>query len=180
MLPFPFAAILPHSAHVSAVASVPIVAPSSTIGVGAIVLDAVITNDVDALRTLLQAFPAYANAVDDDGITVLMVAAQRGRVEIIEILCRADASVNAQSQDGMSAFMFAAAHDQVDAMETLLDYGPEVEATTAAGNNALMIAVEHDQMSAAVFLLDLDMPVNVTNHEGDTSMHLAAGNDSPA
>ena len=75
--------------------------------------DAIKTNDVAQVNTLLQAQPALINATDADGLSPLHLAAKAGHGEIIKILLKQGADINAVTNDGCTPMELAikAGHD---------------------------------------------------------------------
>jgi ankyrin repeat protein len=76
-----------------------------------------------------------------DGYTPLMLAAQEGLFDIVQILINNKADINAKHPDnGLSVLMAAARDGHLEIVNLLLANGVDVEAATTEGSTALMIA----------------------------------------
>ena len=63
---------------------------------------------------LLEGHASVNQADTEDGTTALMLAAQKGRAEVVRILLAAGADVNqAKTSDGMTALMLASLQVQL-------------------------------------------------------------------
>jgi ankyrin repeat protein len=91
-----------------------------------------------ALHTAAQAGPyaalerllsegADVNARSSAGETPLMLAAARGRLDVIGLLIDRGADVNAVTDAGNTALMLAAARGQVDAARALMERGARTD-----------------------------------------------------
>ena len=77
----------------------------------------------------LLAQGANIDAIDRDGTTALMFAAQQGYTEIVRHLLQAGANVNQKRKlYRLTALMLAAASKQVDVLQTLIAAGADVNA----------------------------------------------------
>jgi uncharacterized protein len=89
-----------------------------------------------ALTQLLSA-GADVNARSSGGETPLMLAASRGRLDIIDLLIERGADVNAATEAGNTALMLAAARGQVDAARALIERGARADHRNKFGLGAI-------------------------------------------
>jgi ankyrin repeat protein len=111
---------------------------------------AVDSGDVDALRKLVRS-GVQVNAKDDDGNVAIVVAAYRNRIEPVRVLLEAKADPNAQGQGEWTALMYAARAGNSEIVEALLRAGADVQVQNVADRTARDLAGD---ASAVVTLLD--------------------------
>jgi uncharacterized protein len=71
---------------------------------------------------------ADVNARDCDGDTALMLAAERGHIELVKVLLKNGADVNAENLNGETALMRAAENDRAAAVKILLAHHANCDA----------------------------------------------------
>ncbi len=81
------------------------------------------------------------NAVDKEGSTALMIAAEKGDIELARVLLQNGADVNARNRDGYTALMYAAYKGSAEVVELLLENNADVNARDKDGWTALRYAV---------------------------------------
>ena len=119
---------------------------------------------------------ADVQAIDDDGSTALMLAAENGNVSCIEALLGRNADVQAASNDGRTALMFAARNGHVSCIETLVGHNADVQVADGGGCTALMLAARNGHVSCIEALAGLSKDVRVADHDGRTALMCAAEN----
>ena len=127
-----------------------VAAPQPPAGPGADRYQAIRTNDVARLKTLVTT-PEEANARGPMGSTPLMDAAVAGSVEAMAFLLDNGADVNAQNPFGTTALMISAT--DIAKVRLLLDRGANVNAVSKQGRTALFVAAMSDPSAAIVKLL---------------------------
>lgn len=96
----------------------------------------------EVLQNLLAGFRTNLN-VGDYSKTLLMVASQRGYVDIVNLLLSKGADVNAKEKEcGYTALMYAIEFGHIKTVETLLDRGVDVSKQGRRGRDALELAEE--------------------------------------
>ena len=105
-------------------------------------VDAVLDGDADDLRAALRE-DEDVDARDADGLTPLMIAAARGRADLVRLLLRAGADVcTTDSRAGATALHKACQGGSLEVVRLLLAAGALVDAAVAAtGHSVLMEAV---------------------------------------
>jgi ankyrin repeat protein len=115
--------------------------------------------------------------VADDGRTVLIAAAARGDLEVVNLLVQGGADVNVKDNTGYTALLHAieARYDQVE--EILLNH-PKLDPSARGlnGITALASYVWRERKDAVRKLLERGADVNAQDNDGDAPLHGAAQN----
>ena len=135
------------------------------------VADAAMRGDVDAVRALLQQ-GADASEAQGDGMTGLHWAAQRGHLEMAELLITAGANVHAGTRIGLyTPLHFASRVGNAPLAVALLAAGSDVHAvTTNSGVTPLHLAAESGSADAIRVLVE---------HGGDANAREGAWDQTP-
>lgn len=100
------------------------------------------------------AFIENADDKDENGVTLLMKAAQKGDVEKIRNLIYSGADVNAKDKEGWTALMYAVRYqNDADAVKILLNNKASPLVKNIYGANSMMIAAGFSKNSEIVNLL---------------------------
>ena len=145
------------------------------------VVDAAMRGDVEAVRALLQQ-GADASESHGDGMTGLHWAAQRGELEIAELLITAGANVHAGTRIGRyTPLHLASRAGSAPMVDALLEAGSNVHAvTTNTGVTPLHLAAESGSADAIRALVDRGGDVNAAESAwGQTPLIFAAAHDRP-
>jgi hypothetical protein len=114
----------------------------------------------------------------EDGVTTLMIASLTGRVEIMEALLNAGATIDLQAPDGMTALLaataFARTTREIAGIETLLSHGADPNLANAEGNDPLMMTARHGLVDAVIILLKAGADPKRANRFGTTALMQAA------
>jgi len=113
---------------------------------------AVLTGAIKIAHLLLEhgADPKISEPL---GHNALMLAAQKGHIEILQDLLKRDASyIDQKNQQGWTALMLAVRYGHLDVVKLLLDYQADMNVKNAAGTQALHIALNSKQLEIAEFL----------------------------
>ena len=127
---------------------------------------------LDALRALLKAGASVA--VDQDGESILAVAAHEGHAAVVDALIAAGADVNAKNKDGLSPLMMAAGSNRVGAVRALVSKGAEVNATNNDGATALIAAAYGGYAQSTEALLASGAKTDVRDRAGRTALMASA------
>ena len=127
-----------------------------------------------SLRLLLEA-GADPQWQDENGRSLLMLAATRGDIETLSLLHEAGAAADHRDRAGHSALTLAAANSIADTVAWLL-LNANVDIDHQAGaqqRSALQLAAAagHDDVIALLLLMDVD--VNAVDASGQTALQLA-------
>lgn len=111
-------------------------------------------NDIEAVNNLLAVLnKELINAPDKYGLSPLMIAIQKGYLDLVEILLAHNAEVNYQSMGGKSAFMVAAYGGNVEMMDLLHKNKVDLEARDKTGSTALHWAVDGKSFEAVRWMM---------------------------
>ena len=159
--------------------------------------------DADGLRRLLEQDPAWSEARDSTGVSLLMHSLYRGRRDLAELIAsqksaldifeaaslgrldrlkqglRDDASaINSRSKDGFTALHFACFFGQPEAARLLIEGGAAVDAVAANPTKVMPLhsAASARNLGAARLLLEHGAPVNARQQAGWVPLHAAAQN----
>ncbi|MBF0147498.1 MAG: ankyrin repeat domain-containing protein [Magnetococcales bacterium] len=117
---------------------------------------------------------ADVKAVNSEGRTPLILAANRGNVEMVQLLLKQGAEVDAKDTQGYTALMMAALAGQDKVITILMDNKANPETKHACGCTALMFAAEKGHDKAVQALIDKGADVNAKSEEGMTALMLAS------
>ena len=110
-----------------------------------------------------------------DGLTPLMFASERTRVEALRALIAAGARLDARSRHGQTPLMAAAARSTPEIVQVLLEAGSDLEAQDLNGLTPLMHAVRQVRLKAAELLLRAGAQLETCDLRGQTAlMHAVA------
>lgn len=118
--------------------------------------------------------PALLRQVNTDNNTLLHIAAQHGRIEIVDALLHAGADINQGGNRHATPLFLAVAHHQEAVVERLLARNAPVDKANARGMTPLHIAAEHGYIRILDRLLATEADIHKTNESGQTLLYLAA------
>jgi ankyrin repeat protein len=148
-----------------------IVLPAKAQKTSAELLEAIKTNDAEAVKKL--ASTKLVNLADEDGDFPLMNAALYGSGQIMEILLQKGADPNAKNKDGETALMWSA--QDPEKIKLLIKHGADINMAAKTGNTVLLIAsVGNNQLPLIEFLVSQGADPLVKNQKGETSLMRAA------
>ncbi|VTJ88829.1 Hypothetical predicted protein [Marmota monax] len=103
---------------------------------------------VQEAGTLLSSKNVRVNCLDENGMTPLMHAAYKGKLDMCKLLLRHGADVNChQHEHGYTALMFAALSGNKDITWVMLEAGAETDVVNSVGRTAAQMAAfvgQHD------------------------------------
>lgn len=107
--------------------------------------------------------------------SALILAAQDGRVGVMDLLLKAGANPSARGVLGATAMHFAAQYNQVEAMKRLLETRKVDVNATDGSETSLHWAVGYRRIDAVKFLLGAgaDVSIRQSNNQRRTSLELA-------
>lgn len=109
-----------------------------------------------------------------EGLTVLMLCAQDGKVHDMHRILSRDASgidLKSKNKDSVTALMLSVQEDQIKALEVLLDYNANVYIQDAAGKTAVIHAAQGGNLGVIERLLQRDSSgINMQAHNGHTAL----------
>ena len=113
------------------------------------------------------------------GSTPLMYASQSGKLECVQELLKAGASVDLENNIGYTALMFASQSGFVECVQELLKAGASVDIQNKEGYTALMFAVGENirveqRVKCIEELLKAGASLDFQNIHGNTALHIAS------
>lgn len=124
---------------------------------------------------VLLSWPGIAlDAENAMGETPLMIAALKGRVEVMNTLIQRGARIN---KTGWTPLHYAAAGPSLDAVELLLAHDAALEAIAPNGNTPLMMAAGYGAIDSARLLLRRGADARPRNKGGRDAADLAKAAD---
>ena len=162
--------------------------------------------DADGLRRFLDENPGAAEAVDGNGVSLLMQCMYRGLRDLAGVIARKKTTVdifeaaslgdkdalkrfagqrhdvNSHSKDGFTALHFACFFGQPDAAKWLIANGAAVHSVAANPTSVMPLhsAAAARNLEAARALLENGAPVNARQQAGWAPIHSAAQNGDRA
>ena len=132
------------------------------------------TNDVAIARMILDFDRHVTEIVDCVGNTALLLAATKGNLHLVELLCEYGAALDAVNiSDGNTALSSAASKDNLDVVKLLYEYGAAVNVVDTDGNTALLSAASKGNLDIYLYLRDQGASMTSFNHLGNTALHEA-------
>ncbi|KAB8303090.1 hypothetical protein EYC80_004543 [Monilinia laxa] len=142
--------------------------------------------NVSTVRLLLE-FGADPNNKDDEGYTVLHMAAGRGAKPVVrELLSSKKININEEDKSKATPIYLAAfsghsdivscpvSYGQMRSLTQLLDAKAQINAQNDDGDTTLACAVRNGYQDSTKLLLENDADLFMTNTEERTSLHIAA------
>ncbi|CAE7943955.1 ANKRD50, partial [Symbiodinium sp. KB8] len=111
---------------------------------------------------------------NDNGITALIMASQRGHMEIVRMLLDTGAGENLLSNNGVTALMAASHIGHMEIVRMLLDTGAEENLVSNNGVTALMAASRYGHVEIVRMLLDAGAEANLEAYNGVSALILAS------
>jgi len=118
---------------------------------------------------------ANVEAVDEDGLTALMLAARNGHTDTVNALAGTyNANVEAVDQNGWTALMLAAYYGHTDTVNALAGtHNANVETANERGGTALIIAAQNGHADTVNVLGTYNANVEAVDEDGWTALMLA-------
>lgn len=136
--------------------------------------DAVQFASEDIVDILLTSAPGLdVNVGDKMGATPLILAAHRGREEIVARLIHHEANVNAYTVIGTTALHSAAEQGHVGIVALLLEKDAEVNRQDSAGFTPLALAVQADNLEMVALLVRSGASMTLLDQFGRTPLELS-------
>lgn len=129
----------------------------------------------DVLKILLQRLPRSEDEIYSDGYRPLHKAAEKGDVEVIQMLLDAGTKINAGTINEQTALYVAVRLKNLDAAQELLRKNANVNSPTHNGWTPLHIAVDTGSESIIRLLLAHGADVTREDKTGQTALAQAQG-----
>lgn len=144
-------------------------------------INAVLSGDVAKAASLLKG-GAEVNSRNEEGITLLMLAAGSGNLAMTDMLIEAGAEVDATDERGWTALMKALFNYEQnkgfpDVVSSLIDAGANIEHQVAYGTRPLMIAAGYGEARVVEVLIAAGVDVGAENEGGRSAQTIAETKD---
>lgn len=116
---------------------------------------------------------ANANAENDRGESVLLLAARSGHLEVVKVLLASGARVNQQNCDS-TPLIDACWKGHLSVVQCLVEANADIQATQKDGSQALHHATSYGRNEIVSFLLAQGAPIDATDKLGRTALMIAA------
>ena len=117
-----------------------------------------------------------SNYKDSNGVSLLMIAAKLGQIQLAELLINFGSSVEDKDKENRTPLMYAVEScygDNVDVVKFLLEKKAKVSLQDNNGNSALHRSAERGYIDSMAILLDYGAFINAENKDKETPLHLA-------
>lgn len=144
-------------------------------------INAVLAGDVVKATALLKK-GADCNTSNEEGASLLMLAAGAGHIEMVEMLIKAGAKVDATDARGWTPLMKALFNYEQnrgfpDVVSALIEAGADIEHQVSYGTRPLMIAAGYGEASVVEVLLAAGVDTGAMNEGGRTAKVMAETKD---
>ncbi|PIK54974.1 putative fibronectin type 3 and ankyrin repeat domains 1 protein [Apostichopus japonicus] len=112
-----------------------------------------LTQDIDKLKKILETGDNLIDVPDKFGYTPLMVCAQKGLTNIIEVLLPYGADVNAQNSSGKDAMMLASFAGHLEVVQLLRANGARYDHQDKGGSTSLHWAVDAGHLKLVKWMI---------------------------
>ncbi|XP_005098229.2 M-phase phosphoprotein 8 [Aplysia californica] len=119
---------------------------------------------------------------DNNGVTLLMKAVQKGNLAVVEMLLENGANVNAQQVSGMTALMMAAEQNGVCLVTLLLKHGANSSLYTVGSDcaeTALMKAIKRQHREVVNLMLRVGVNISAPSCNSISALQLAIERRNP-
>lgn len=130
--------------------------------------------------TLDEILPGLPNidAYNEQGHTALMIAAQTGDLECLQILTEAGSNIHLRSKVSKNdALMFAVISGHAQCLNFLLEHGADKNAQNNHGDTPLILAIYHNQMECFLSLVKAKCNPDIKDVNGHTALIVAASGE---
>jgi len=141
-------------------------------------LDSIQNNDSVVAKLFIQV-GMDANLKNQEGDTVLMLAAKTGNTEIVDLLLSKGAQVDAKSSKNNTALEYAASEGRLDIVKILLDKKADINNMNDLGMTPLMCAIDkgHTDVAKELIAKGADLNKKLTNFS-HSAYSIAKGNEN--
>lgn len=138
-----------------------------------LLVTAVLANDAHNVEVFLNR-GGNACSHTPRGGPIVVVAASRGQLDIVQMLVGAGADVNAFTPPhGVTALIGAASHGKVQTAEYLLRTGAAITSTLTTGHDAFLVAVDRGHIDVVVMLINNHAQGDLSSVRGEVALRIA-------
>jgi hypothetical protein len=126
------------------------------------------------INTLIETIGNINYQGGPEGSTLLHIAAEKGRLRVIEYLLKAGAKIDGQMQNGATALHIAAQDNHLEVVKHLLNAGAKINLQMEDGSTARRIAAENEHLEVLQCLLNAGAKVKKRIDDDSTALFIAA------
>lgn len=160
----PFVEVFFHSPMIRLAAILLAALAWSSAGLCSPISEAVQQGDLAKVTALLNTNPSLVLSKDQDGSTLLHLAARTGQRDVAALLLAHKAEVDARCNDGNTPLHLAASTGKIDVAKLLLAHKANINARNVNGDTPLYLAVSENQIDMTALLLASKANVNVKDN----------------
>ena len=138
------------------------------------------SGDEKRLASYLAQDPLLANAVNNDGNSLLYEAVASSSSKIVELILASGAKVNFRNQFGRAPLHRAADEDFLGMVRLILDYGADVNIRDCRGSTPLIASAEFASLPLLKMLVEAGANVPSGNFYGRSALHNASKREDVA
>lgn len=128
------------------------------------VIEAVLDQDLDALKRLwLKDRPRYQDR-GKQGRTALITAAMIGNRDVLDYLITKDILLETSDDHGNTALHYAATQGDTDIVQSLIDAGANMDSSNKNGEVPLFMAARQGHWDVIVLLIDCGADTEITDY----------------
>ena len=130
------------------------------------------TNNINILSKILMnnSDPRFVNDVDTAGRTALMIAAERGNIQSVQLLLNYDADTTVRTIKGMTALICASNRGHADVVKLLIKYGANLNVKDFHGGTALIYAAKFGNIDCLKELVLAGTEIDMKDKWGMTAL----------
>ena len=133
----------------------------------------------DVLETIVN-HSADVNVTNKINVTALMLACQKGNIDVVNGLLIAGANPHIHDDSGNTWLHYASyGYCSKEVLEVVINHGADVNATNGANVTTLMEASQKGNVDAIKVLLKAGADPNITDTDGNTCLHEAVYYEYP-
>lgn len=132
-------------------------------------LEAVIANDMDKVKSLIENGADINTKTLYGNYTPLLLAARMNNSKMSKLLIDAGCEVNVNGSTNYPALHIAAANDNIELVKMLIEAKACVNVKDWDGGTAFMVAANHGNIEIAKMLVDAGADVHAEDNRGNTA-----------
>jgi ankyrin repeat protein len=130
--------------------------------------------DTAKVKALLEKNPELVNTANEVGMTPLLMATMRNKMELIKLLVNRGADVRAKNSIGFTALDAAVYSGNKEAVELLITKGADMNTKSKLGTTPLLFSVTRGHKEVLEILINKGASLDITDRTGSSPLLLAA------
>lgn len=138
---------------------------------------AIIEGDIEQIQRLIEE-GLNVNLADENGCTLVHLAAFNNKKEIVEFLFEKGANINAVDKEQRTPLHYAVSEGHEEIVKFLLEKGANINVVDQQGGTLLHFATWNNKKGLVKFLLKKGADINAEDHHGWTPLRHAVHQDN--